>query len=197
MTDSDLALRHYTDHRNLDQIKKMRVLRCALCLMNKTERAHHATKKRAGAMPTGGGAVLRDQQPLSERIVFSDNATLADFVEYLNGHVFFWPSGCQGEKARQNFCGKYQYPKHIGLSCQLSDLIAANPETKILFSRYNSGCTPRCPVKSPRSLALFQPLNLCDKQPLVEVVVKGEVRLPDNTKWECKNGQWREFFPRR
>ena len=180
-----MVLTHYTDARNLDAIKESGILKCALFLMTPDEAKIHAEKKRADSIPLSR-AVLRDQQPLYPHIVLSDGATFADFVKYLNGHVFFWPDISAGIKSRKSFRTKYQRPDHIGLRCNLQDLRDANQETRILHSPFNSGSTPRSPKKSPRSLNLFQPLESHSGRRIVEVVVRGEVRLPDKVEWDCE-----------
>ena len=180
-----MILTHYTDQRNLAVIRGSGVLKCALSLMTPREAKSLAGEKRMDSIPLLR-AVLRDQQPLFPRIVLSDGASFADFVRYLNGHVFFWASSSAGEKCREGFRLKYPRPDHIGLRCNLRDLQDVNPNTEILYSPFNSGSTPRSPRKSPRSLNLFQPLKSRGGHRLVEVVVRGKIRLPDNTKWDCE-----------
>ena len=189
-----MLLIHYTDKRNLAAIRESGVLKCALSLMTPGEAKTHAREKRADSVPLSR-AVLRDQQPLFPRIVLSDGASFADFVRYLNRHVFFWPNSSAGEKCREAFRRKYQHPDHIGLCCNLRDLRDANKGAEILYSPYNSGSTPRNPKKSPRSLDLFQPLESRGGRRLVEVVVRGQVWLPDNTQQEGEDGKWSPFFP--
>ena len=189
-----MLLTHYTDCRNLEAIKKSGILKCALRLMTQTEEKVHAEEKREDSIPFAR-AVLRDQKPLFPRIVLSDGASFADFVKYLNGHVFFWSDyHSAGKRYRENFRAIYPHPRHIGLRCDLQSLRDANPGVEILFSPFNSGSTPRSPKKSPRSLNLFQPLESRGGQRLAEVVVWKEVRLPDNTQIECEDGNWRDFF---
>jgi len=193
--DDDWWLTHYTDSRNLDAIRETGALHCALSMMDANERARYAKEKREESLPLESGAVLRDQRPLSDRIVFCDGAKLSEFIEYLNGHVFFWPGFYRGEQCRKSFCKKYRYPKHVGLRCKLGDLRTKNPGTAFLFSRYNSGATPRNPKKSPRCLRLFQPLEKRNGKSLVEVVVRTKVCLPDNTEEEYATEKWRPFLP--
>jgi len=194
--DDDRWLTHYADRRNLEAIRETRALNCAWSLMDAGERKRYATKKRGESLGLANRAVLRDQQPLSERIVFCDGAKLPDYIKYLNRHVFFWPDSYRGKQCRKSFRKKYPHPKHVGLCCKLGDLRAANPDTEFLFSRYNSGATPRNPKKSPRCLCLFRPLEKRKGKPLVEVVMKNKICLPGNTKKECADGEWRSFFPR-
>ena len=190
----DWILTHYTDRENLDRIWETRTLRCALDLMDDCEKACWSKKKRCDFVPVKL-AVLRDQQPLTDGIVLC--ATFADFdeyVQYLNGHVFFWPSHSAGKIRRKEFRKKYTHPKHVGLRCRLSALTAANPKTEILFSPYNSGATPRInPKNSPRGL--FQPLQSRKGLAFVEAVVKSEVLLPDCTEYEYEEEKWDKFFP--
>ena len=185
---------HYTYKRNLDRIKDAHELRCALSLMNECQKKVYAEEKRSEPLECKA-AVLRDQKPLTKRIQFNNGTTLAEFVEYLNKHVFFWPDRYAGKQARKRFRGKYPYSEgHIGLRCQLCDLIAENPKIEMLFSRYNSGSTPRRPEISPRCRELFQPLKTRNGRRLVEVVAHKKIRLPDNTEWECGEDKWRRFF---
>ncbi|MGI9337790.1 MAG: DUF7002 family protein [Gammaproteobacteria bacterium] len=188
----NMLLTHYTHWRNIEAIRQKGVLLCALSLMNKREQARLAGTKRDKSEQVSCGAILNDQQPLNRvRLVFSDGARFDDFVRYLNGHVFFWPNNYAGEQARNNFRGKYRHPGHIGLRCPLADL---REKHDILYSPYNSGSMPRIPDKYPRHLNLFQPIEKRGDQRLVEVVVRGKVYLPKNTKVEYENGEWRPFF---
>ena len=187
-----MLLTHYTDRCNLKAIREDRVLKCALSLMELRGRLDLARTRRVDSTPIACGVVLRDQQPLDEkRLVFCDGSTLPDFVEYLNGHVFFWAGD---NDRRKSFCDKYPRSKCIGLRCNLSSLRAANPDAEILFSPYNSGSTPYNPKKSPRCLNLFQPLNSRRDRPIMEIVVRGRIQLPDNTEQECEDGEWVRFF---
>ena len=195
----DYCLIHYTDRRNLERIKETGTLRSALCLMREAKDMSYEKQKRKQSVQVGN-AVLRDQQPLNSRIVFCDGATLPEFIEYLNGHVFFWPSSGEGKQYRMNFRKKYKHPKHIGLRCRLSDLCSANGKKDILFSPYNSGSAPQVSLeKSPRHLNLFQSLKSrksksCKNKTLVEIVIKGEIRLPHNTEYEKKVEKWVPLF---
>ena len=189
-----MFLIHYTDRCNLEMIRECRVLKCARSLMTPDEVTKWARVPRPELVPLSCGAVLRDQQPLTSRIVLSDGAPFAEFVQYLNGHVFFWPDSSDGKRHRKTFRARYQHPCNVGLRCDLRSLRDANPGVEILFSPFNSGSTPRSPKKSPRSLNLFQPLETRGGQRLAEVVVWNEVRLPDNTQIECEDGNWRDFF---
>ena len=204
-----VELFHLIDPRNFDALRECGVLRCASSLMNAEERAEHEKKKReADVTLITTGVVLRDQQPFSDKIVLCDGTTFPEYVQYINQHVFFWTS-----KVPDRFCNKYSH--HIRLRCQFSDLATENPKTKILFSPYNSGSTPRKLNESPRCCCLFRGLTACrKKQPMkclrgiescpwfsgdkerdiVEIVVHGKVKLPRNTQYKNERGAWCAFF---
>ncbi|MDD9814862.1 MAG: hypothetical protein OXU31_02610 [Gammaproteobacteria bacterium] len=161
--------------------------------MNDGERKTYAKEKRDKCEKMSGGVVLRDQQPLNaDKIEFSDGTKFRQYVMYLNKHVFFWPGNYRGRKGIAAF--RKKYPGHIELRCKLGDLLDNESEDKVLFSPYNSGATPRNPKKSPRCLCLFQPLKSRKGQSFVEVVFRGQVRLPDNIKYKTENGKWHPFF---
>ena len=130
------------------------------------------------------------------RIVLSDGASFADFVKYLNGHVFFWSDyHSAGKRYRENFRAIYPHPLHIGLRCRFAK-----------FARCESGSGDSVfPVQfrlhaakpkkeSPLPEFIPAPLESRGGQRLAEVVVRKEVRLPDNTQIECEDGNWRDFF---
>lgn len=191
----NMLLTHYTDRRNVETIRQEGVLRCALALMNKREKMRYAGERRPESMPVSCGAVLRDQEPLNrKRLAFCDGASFAEFVRYLNGHVFFWADNYASEQSRKRFRNKYSHPGHIGIRCQLADLHAANSKADILYSPYNSGSTPRIPKEHPRHLKLFQLLNKRGNRRFVEVVVRGKVYLPQKTEVEYESGKWHPFF---
>ena len=182
-----MLLTHYTHKCNRPAIEGGGRILSALSLMELHGRMDLARERRKECEQIASGVILRDQQPLRPRIVLSDGASFADFVKYLNGHVFFWSDyHLDGERYRENFRAIYSRPCHIGLRCDLRSLRDANPGVEILFSPFNSGSTPRSPKKSPRSLNLFQSLESRGGQRLAEVVVRGEVRLPDKVEWDCE-----------
>ncbi|WP_424948083.1 bifunctional glutamate N-acetyltransferase/amino-acid acetyltransferase ArgJ [Candidatus Spongiihabitans sp.] len=182
-----LWLLHCIAPENFAALQKSKVLKSASSLMNAAERKCYETQKRDECVKLSNGIVLRDQQPLTDKIKFSDDTTFPQYVKYINEHVFFWPT-----KIPNMFCNKYSH--HIILRCKLSDLEDENPDTEILFSRYNSGATPRIPTQSPRLLNLFQPLKSRVGTALVEVVAYRNIRLPANTEYKNANGEWCAFF---
>ncbi|MDD9799535.1 MAG: hypothetical protein OXU29_03610 [Gammaproteobacteria bacterium] len=180
MYDEKMWVIHYTHPDNFRKIKKSGKIKSAWHLMRPSQRKQHAQERR-GTCQKIGGAVLRDQKPLTRRIQFCDGAKFCQYVEYINQHVFFWPTRYAGSKKREAFRKKYAGDCEI--RCRLCDLEKANPG-KILYCRYNSGATPRQPEKHKRSRKMFQPLSERKKQPIVEVVIKGVVKLPPETKYK-------------
>lgn len=189
----DFWVTHYTARENLAAVLETRILQCAFCLMCASERTRFDGVKREKSVPLQCRANLRDQRPLSGRIVFSDGVSLAEFIEHLNKHVFFWPGFSRGKNYQKNFRKKYPHPEHIGLRCKLSALRDANPDKEIFFSRYNSGATPRMPEKSMRSLRMFKPYAQRTNEPVAEIVMQHCARLPENTEYESAEGNWRRI----
>lgn len=191
--DLQRVLTHFIDPQNLPVLKKDRILRCALDLMSDTEKKHWACKQRKACLTLSNGVVLRDQKPLNEkRIEFCDETTFPQYVCYLNQHVFFWTDTSDSKKRMCGFSNNYDH--HAKLRFSLDDLQKANPQTEFLYSRYNSGAAPQNPNNCPRYLGLFKPLETFSKNKPVEIVVKGEVRLPDNTEYQAA-GSWQKLFP--
>ena len=189
-----MMLYHFTFCENLPFIRRDGALLSAATLLDKCGAGDEKTQKRNRRIKLPCGRILRDQFPLTEHLVFSDGANLAQFVRYLNRHVFFWPDNSRGKKCRDSFRAKYRRPKNVGLRFGFADLREANPKAEFLYSPYNSGAMPRNPKKSPRSLCLFQPLQSRGSERLVEIVVRGKIRLPENTEMEDDNGKWGLFF---
>ena len=184
-----MLLTHYTDasadESNLDRIRKTRILRCALRLMTPAEAEKIVCVPRRKNTPLLCGVILRDQQPLLNRKI----PPTPEEVRRLNEHVFFWGCNKWGRFHRRRIQRKY---KQLGcflsrLGCSLDDLRSANPGKDILYACENSGGT-----KSGVRHYLLQ--SSAEEARAAEVVVQGEVRLPDNTQIECEDGQWRDFF---
>ena len=190
----DWLLTHYTDSRNVSRIQKTRALKSAWCLMEESGEINRATERRGECLELKSGAILRDQQPLTMDFVRNGDTIFAEYVKHLNQHVFFWSDSDAGNQSRQNFRQKYRYPKNIGLRCKLSDLVKANPHADILFSRYNSGTTERRSSRKLRCTKPFQSLESHTTERVVEIVVRGEICLPDNTEIECKKDKWSNLF---
>ena len=189
MYDKNMWVVHYTCHENLKKIKRSRVIKSAWCLMNAAERKQHGTTPRKCSERIND-AILRDQEPLTKGIAVDCDTKPGEYVEYLNQHIFFWPTRYEGNRRRKNFRNKY--PNESAIFCRLCDLQCENI---ILYSRYNSGSRPREVAKYPRSCDLFKPIKSRESEPIVEIVVYGKVKLPQKTKYK-KKGRARKFLRR-
>ena len=179
-----MFLIHYTDRCNLEMIRECRVLKCARSLMTPDEVTKWARVPRQEPVPLSCRAVLRDQQPLLD-------AAEPEHIEYLNEHVFFWAEseGGKGNFLRHMFYQKYKRRKcfHLGLRCSLCALREANPCVGVSHAPHNVGTTQGKTLR-------HRPLQPHEEKRAKEVVVRGEVRLPDSTEQKCDGGQWVPFF---
>ena len=182
-----MLLTHYTHKCNLPAIRKSGKIWCAHSLMEQHGRLDLARARRKHSEKIAPGVILRDQSVLKKGRIKAYAMDFDEFVEYLNGHVFFWADTVNGNKARHGFRRKYKRPDHVGLRCHLDDLRSANRGVSILFAPYNSAWEgmwlPFCPLESDKEASA------------VEVNVPERVRLPDNTQQEGEDGEWRPFFP--
>ena len=177
-----MLLTHYTHKCNRPAIEESGRILSARSLMELHGRMDLARvkRKRCEQIAPGvtHGVILRDQSVLRKSRVKECSMDFEDFVEYLNGHVFFWADTDNGNKCRRGFRKKYPRPNHVGLRCRLDDLREANPEADILFAPYNSAFEGRW-------------IQFCrltpDKEELaVEVNFPGAVQLPDKVEWDCE-----------
>ena len=179
-----MLLTHYTHKCNRPAIEGGGRILSALSLMGLHGRMDLARERRKECEQIASGVMLRDQSVLRKSRVKECSMDFEDFVEYLNGHVFFWADTVEGEKARRGFrearrgFREKKYPNDVGLRCRLDDLREANPEADILFAPYNSAFEGRW-------------IQFCrltpDKEELaVEVNFPGAVRLPDKVEWDCE-----------
>ena len=179
-----MLLTHYTHKCNRPAIEGGGRILSALSLMELHGRMDLARERRKECEQIASGVMLRDQSVLRKSRVKECSMDFEDFVEYLNGHVFFWADTVKGEKARRGF--RKKYPNDVGLRCRLDDLREANPDVKILFAPYNSAWEGRW--------FPFCRLTPDKEESAVEVNFPEKVRLPDNTQIECEGGNWRDFF---
>ena|SRR5712691_7943752 len=97
--------------------------------------------------------VVRDQAPLHEgNLSLPRGYTFEDFIESLNGRIFFWPGSAAGPIPHgiRHF-ERYEQECPVILRVEFQSLLHANPGAEPLYCRYNSG-SPRCSngKKSPR-----------------------------------------------
>ena len=178
---------HCVDPANFAALQKSRILCSASSLMNESEKQRYEKHKRNACLPLDNGVILRDQEPLTEKIPFSNGKTFPEYVKHINEHVFFWP-----EKPLEGFRNKYRL--HRVLRCHLGDLEKANPGCEILFCRWNAGAA-RCPQrKYCQSGTAFEPIASRTNEPVVEIVVRDKVKLPPETEYKNEQGEWCAFF---
>jgi hypothetical protein len=133
--------------------------------------------------PVHGGAVVRDQIPMSDAGLercLQDGLTPASWYRLLNSKVFFWLTLDRLERLLG--ARAYRDQAHTILTLDTAALLARH-EARVLLSPINSGCTK--PYPHPRGLATFQPLATYPfaaydrsrgrKDPVVELAVEGGV----------------------
>lgn len=151
----------------------------------------------------GGEEVyVRDQEPLCRRNMKLDPAcwTFDDFVEKLNGLVFFWPGGRDGpiQPGRKHF-KRYQEEKPALIRVCTQPLFDTNSCTTPLFCRYNSGA-PRCSKgkSSPRGEQTFLDAGSFPDTPgkVIETTFPESVVLPEDATeiGRAPEGPWKPFF---
>jgi hypothetical protein len=118
----------------------------------------------------------------------------ADFVEYLNEHVYFWPGDALGlVAAGRRLLAHYVSELPLILRVRFQALLAANPDAVPLFSRYNSGA-PRMQRGKPvrRSENLFRPAERSSGRPheVIEVAFRHGVALPVETSIAAEPETW-------
>jgi hypothetical protein len=124
---------------------------------------------------------------------------LEDFIENLNGRVFFWPGTSQGPipSGLRHF-ERYRLERPVILRVHYNSLIAENNRISPEYCPYNSG-SPGCSQgkKIPRGPNTF--LSEADfgrtASQVVEVTFAAEVALPGNTEFgNSPTGAFRQLF---
>lgn len=199
------SLYHLTAKENLDGIAPGMRLDSAAALLQLAGRGSAIRQKRFRAewVSVGGRSIqLRDQAPLYPRNAkLTDGWLFEDLLQHLNEHVFFWPGSLTGPvDAGLRHIQRYQRltPGRLAiLRTKFEDVCRANPTTRPLFCRFNSG-SPRWAhgEPSPRGPSVFQPASEFSHPPaqVVEVVFASRVSLPADTEWaETLNGPWKQL----
>jgi hypothetical protein len=128
--------------------------------------------------PTRGPAVVRDQRPLLETVLLRtlEGATIGEYCELLNRHVFFWVNKARLERLRN--APPYRERKHLILTVDTAELVARHAD-RIRLSHLNSGATHPA-ANYPRGPQTFQPfatypwaerVAVNAHEPVVEVAV--------------------------
>lgn len=197
-------LYHLTARSNLKRIRETKTLFPAAALMERAGRADLIRLRRRSheRLNIDGQAILlRDQAPLRRgNLMLPSGYQFEDFIENLNGRVFFWP----GTAARPIESGirhfeRYREEQPLILRVDYRSLIDDNSDINPEFCRYNSG-SPRCShgKKIPRGPNTFvtEPDFEGTASQVVEVTFGSEVDLPLNTLFgKNPKGPWHSLFP--
>jgi hypothetical protein len=186
---------------NVSIIRKSGELFCATELVRRSGNTSMLRAKRRDSViiPFGSDSVhVRDQAPLYENnIEFDQGLTFADWIEVLNGHVFFWPGTKKGPIGYgQRHFEKYRLSSPCMLRIEFNAIVAANT-MEPRFSKYNSG-SPRCSKgnRSPRGIGTFVLSEEASFAPsaCVEVTFLKQVKLPEEVYIsKSPNGSWQRL----
>ncbi|MGV3723356.1 MAG: DUF7002 family protein, partial [Actinomycetota bacterium] len=147
--------------------------------MISTRRLQCETVEAAGAR-----YVVRDQRPLQPgNMRLDEGMAFGQFVELLNGLIFFWPGSERGpiEMGLRHF-ERYSAEQPVILRVEFGALLDANPGVTPKVAKVNSGA-PRCNPKTGkgrRGLDTFVVPELFHGAPgeVKEVVFERSLRLP-------------------
>ena len=194
-------LYHLTARENLCRIRRSRSLECSARLFDAAGRSELKRKHRRDGcrLKIGKEKVhIRDQSPLHERSIKLEGL-FDEFIECLNGLVFFWPGTEEGPKppGRRHF-ERYRNEHPVLVRIRTKELFEANGRYKPLFCCYNSGAPRWSRGKpSPRRPEIFSEAASAPftAGKVVETVYSGWVVLPTDTEWGCSpNGPWKPLF---
>jgi len=175
---------HMADPRNIPGILRRGLLATSTLLdlvaLTRDERAKHERKRRPDDVllehEEHGLIVLRDQKPLSVKRLESalTEGTVADFLTFINGRVFFWPT--EQRLSTMNAARAYEDRPQLVFVVRTAPLLEAHVE-QVRLSRINSGSTAR--FAAERSIATFQRLEDYDwsagKRQVAEITIEGGV----------------------
>ena len=195
-------LYHLTARVNVERIRDKKRLDCAATLLGAGGRENLVRQRRESyeVIRLGDRCIdIRDQYPLHRRnMSLPYNWCFEDWVEHLNGLVFFWPGSderpvCSGVRHYERYKGDDVCVIRIGTK----DMFDKNPAAP-RFSCYNSG-SPRCSKgkPSPRGPDTIVPGDRFDGTPckVVEVAYCKQVALPESAEVTCSPfGGWRPLF---
>lgn len=182
-------LYHVTARENLELITRTGALHPAIELMRLAERSDLRRWKRsqpALLSVEGTSVVLSDQLPLrEERTTLYRGWSFADYIEYLNEHVFFWPGNADGPSKTGVLSDD---SRHEGATAILrvgtAELMAANPSVPPLFCAIHVRAA-RSPEsrRVSRGPRLFMPAEDFARREIevVEVAFRASLLLPEST----------------
>lgn len=161
----------------------------------------HASSAHRICLVGGEEVHVRDQEPLCRgNLELDSDLTFEDFVEKINGLVFFRPGGQDGpfQPGHRHF-RRYRCEKPALIRVCTQALFHANRCATPLFCRYNSGA-PRCSKgkTSPRGTRTFLD---ADSFPdtlgkVIETTFPDSVVLPEDATeiGRTPEGSWKPFF---
>ncbi len=179
-------LYHVTARANRDALARDRKLWPAADLMRRAGRSDLIRWRRPDSVVLQVDSelvVIKDQRPLVEANLSLDGSwQLADFVEYLNQHVFFWPGRATGPIAHgKRLQERYRASTPLVLRVATRDLIGANQGSEPLFCQFNSGAPRQNQGKrARRGPHLFEPADRFARREseVVEFAFRAAVSLP-------------------
>lgn len=199
-------LYHLTDRSNLEFIRETKTLFPASSLMKRAGRLDLTRLRRLNherLIVDGQTILVRDQAPLcAGNMTLPANYEIGDFVENLNGRVFFWPGTVKGPiRYGARHFERYRTERPVILRVEYESLMDANRGSPPEFCRYNSGA-PRCAHghKSPRGPHTFVPATSFQGTTgqIVEVTFESEIVLPTDTLFGTgPAGPWHTLFTSR
>ena len=199
-------LYHLTARMNVKRIRDERRLDCAATLLRAGDREDVVRQRRKSSEVVcirDSCIHIRDQRPLHcKSMSLLGGWGFDDWVEHLNGLVFFWP-GRRDERPVCSGVRHYERYKKAGecvcvIRVSTRDTFDKNHPAEPRFSRYNSG-SPRWSggKPSPRGPDTIVPGGQFVDRPcdVVEVAYRKQVALPDSAEVACSPfGKWRPLF---
>ena len=182
---------HLTAAKNIGRIKRMKHLDCAATLLRDAGRNELICKCRKVSktlLVNGETVIVRDQVPLCRHneVQWTHGWTLENYVEYLNGFVFFFPGTEKGPIKRSEGFVKI-YKQQQALCIPTKDLFMANQDTPPQFSCCNSGAILLYPKRGPDTFVCGE--KFCRK--VVEVVFHCKANLPGSLEvLGCEDIAW-------
>jgi hypothetical protein len=189
-------LYHVTARENRAALVRERSIWPAAELMRRAGRSDLLRWRRPDSVSLRIGSeqiVIKDQRPLVEANLSLDGSWgLADFVEYLNQHVFFWPGRADGPIAHgQRLLDRYDASSPLVLRIPTADLLRVNRDCEPLFCPFNSGAPRQNQGKrARRGPQLFTPAARFTRREseVIELAFRGGVVLPGSTEVHTSSG---------
>lgn len=190
-------LYHITALENLPSVRRTRRLEPASALMRRAGRGDLVRWKRHVPVALafdGATVLLKDQsQFIEENLALRREWTFADYIEYMNDHVFFWPGTDRGpvkSGVELPYHGNGSMP--VTIRVPFAGMLDANPAVEPLFCSVNSGAR-REPGsrRTPRGPHLFRNALNFSLRPrnVVEVAFRQAVELPPGASYLLE-GEW-------